>query len=213
MKIIKLTLFLATMSFATIFSQSMLPPPDKGLGNPQNELNLSDSQKEKIEKIVADKNEKLDKIRTEMMKVMKNLKDSTEYVSKETDKEILKLLTKEQAEKFKTETERHNQFAMMPPPNMNGNGFPQNAPGPNQNVPGQNQGAPNQNQPAQFAQGPQPQNPQARGCAGQDQHGPDCMNNQENAFQPDGRGPNPPDEGDIDSLQDLDIFDLMNILE
>jgi hypothetical protein len=192
MKIIKSALLLVLLSFAGAFSQPLLPPGEKD-GNFQNELNLSDSQKAKIDNILKSKKEKLDKIRNRMMTLMENLRDSTEIVDGQSEKEIIKVLNKEQAEEFKSAAGKRNQFAMMPPPGMIENGFPQNMPGPNH-----------------FGQGMQQQCPQAPGFSGQDQPKPDCMGNQDDAVDPGFRNQK---EDDIDSLQDLDIFDLMNILE
>jgi len=192
MKIIKSALFLVLLSFAGALSQPLLPPGEKDV-NIQHELNLTDSQKEKIDNILKSKKDKLDKIRNRMMTLMENLRDSTEIVANQTEKEIIKVLDKKQAEEFKSAAGKHDQFAMMPPPGMSGNGFPQNLPGPNH-----------------FGQGMRLQCPQAPGFPGQDQPQTDCIENQNEAGDPGFQNQN---EDDIDSLQDLDIFDLMNILE
>lgn len=191
MKVIKSILFLLALPVASSFAQQ-LPPPDRGNGNIQNELNLSDNQKEKIEKILTHKKDQLDKIRDKMMAIMKSLKDSTEYISKETENDILKILDKEQSEKFKTEQGNHEQFAMMPPPGMIGNGFPPSMP-----------------YPATSERGMRPECPQLPGMPGHPQFGPDFLNNDE----PDVTDPNIPNDDEMDSLQDLDIFDLISILE
>jgi Spy/CpxP family protein refolding chaperone len=191
MKFIKSILFLITLSFASLFAQPA-PTPDRGIDYIQNELKLNDGQKEKIEKILTYKKDQLDKIRDKTMAIMKTLQDSTEYIFKEVDNDILKVLDKEQSEKFKAGRENHAQFAMMPPPGMMGNGFPPNLPCP-----------------ANSERGMRSECQQLPGMPGQLQPGPDGMNDSD----PDMIDPNIPNDDEMDSLQDLDIFDLLNILE
>lgn len=198
METIKSTFFLVILSFATTFSQPLFLT-HRSVEGLQNELNLSESQKEKIETILMHKKDNLDRIRNKMITIMENLKDSTEYVSSETDKEILKVLNKEQAEKYGAETERYNQFAIMPPPGMMGDGFSIDMMNPKRVVFNQ------------FERGGRPGH-LVIGMFDQGQCETGCMDDQEDTSGADFQDQNFPDSDDTDLLQDLDIFDLMDIL-
>ena len=195
MKTIKYALFFIIISFSAAFTQP-IPSADKIPADLQNKLNLSDAQREKIETILAYKKDNLDRIRNKMMTIMDDLRDSAGYISNESEKEILKVLNKEQTEEFKAETGRHNQFAMMPPSRMIYNGFPQDMIGP-----------------ILFRHGMHSQNPRLPGLREQDDYNQDCIDNQDTASDANFRNSNSQDDDDdIDLLQDLDIFDLLNNL-
>jgi hypothetical protein len=138
---------------------------------------------------------------------MEKLRDSSESISKETDKKILKVLDKEQGSAFIAETERENKFEMMiPPPGMNANSFVPDMPGPN-NVE-------LEVYPLDlFGLGMLPPYLPVLDVSNKDQNEPDCNGNLDDSSLLDDREPNTSDENDMDILQDLDIFDLMNILE
>ena len=195
MKVFKSIICIIILLFTSSFAQPMLPP-ERGNNNLPDGLKLNDSQKEKIEKILTRNKEQLDKIKDKMAAIMQDLKDSTEIISRQTEKDILKVLDKDQAEKFKAVEERSGGFAFMPPPGMMGNGFLRNM--------------------------PRPENFQCdRRFGGTQQSGmPDGF--QSGAGSPDENGiapgqdltdPKMPDDDDMDLLQDLDIFDLLSILE
>jgi len=195
MKIIKSIICIVILLFTSSFAQPMLPP-EQVSNNLPGGLKLNDGQKDKIEKILTRNKEQLDKLRDKMAVIMEDLKDSTEIITRQTEKDILKILNKEQAEKFKAGEERNGGFAFMPPPGMMGNGFPCNMPGTDNFQCDRRFGGPRQSgMPDGFQSG-----------------GGDS---DENGIAPgqDLTDSNMPNDDDMDLLQDLDIFDLLSILE
>jgi uncharacterized coiled-coil protein SlyX len=196
MKIMNLAVFLVILFFTSTFSQPLLPR-ERSEEALQDELNLSNSQKEKIEKILADKRESLDKIRNKMMAVMDRLRDSTGIVSSQADKEIMNILDNEQAEKFKSSRDMQTQYAMIPPAMGMGNDYYLHSmPSPNRIM----------NDSGQFrmSQGPV--------FLEHDQNQPCCKEVCVDDSETDFPGPDSLDSDDIDFLLYLDSFDILNIL-
>ncbi len=116
-------LFLFAIIFysVAIYSQPVLPPPNNP-GSLKEILGLNKTQMQKIEKIIKVSQEKTDKIRERETAIVKRLRDSTKAIFNNSQREIMGVLTKEQAEKFK----QMNMFGIFPPPpDMGERNFPQ----------------------------------------------------------------------------------------
>lgn len=202
MKIISPVLVMVILFFTQLFSQPM-PPTPRGERDIITELNLSGIQKEEINKILSCKKDKLDTIRNKVADILKNYRDSSESAFKESDKEILKVLDKEEAERFKSETEGHGHFMMLPPPGRIDLGF---SPG----GPRLSEANTDLIPPDQFEPGDLPGYPPEPGMQDADEMEHNLEENQNEFSRPNFQDPNSDSENENDWFQDLDVFDLLD---
>jgi hypothetical protein len=205
MEIINSALLLAILFFTQVFSQPMFAPVTKE-ENILNDLNLSSPQQEKMEKILSYKKDKLDNIRNKILYIMEILADSSQFISSESNNEILKVLNKEQAEKFKFEIEKYDYFPLTPPPDKMKYDF-------SRHKLRLNRAEPAIYPPDQEMNCNSVWYPPVPDISEQNDSEPDFREDQDDFFPSELYNPCQQDENDIDRLQDIDIFSLMDILE
>ena len=138
MEVMKWILTALILFAATIFAQPIAPPPP-GPGNLKEALGLNDSQIKKMDKIFKDSKQKIEKLRKRENAIIESYRDSTKYIFDNSNEEILKILNKDQAEKFKHITVMKDRGEIPPPPGMPGNNIMpgRDERGPQQNIPGE----------------------------------------------------------------------------
>ncbi len=87
-----------------------------GPDNLKKALNLTESQTAKVDKIFKDLKQQTDMLREKESGIIKKFRDSTRTVLEKSHDEIVKVLNKDQTEKFKKLTAEMKDCGMMPPP-------------------------------------------------------------------------------------------------
>lgn len=115
MKALRLFFPLFIIFTTSIYAQTTTMPP-AGPVNLEEALNLNDKQAKKINQIFKDSGQKIEKLKKREHAFIKACRNSTKIIFDNTNSEILKLLNKNQAEKFKRMTSSVNIRNIMPPP-------------------------------------------------------------------------------------------------